>query len=97
MNTRTTSEGGEGLDRLFRFLPDAGLWLDTNGRVMAANAGAEQLFNAPEEVIAGKHLAELWEEDDGFALAAMVKLIVANLSTTCSRRFTSNPIDCEKR
>ena len=73
MNTRTTSEGGEGLDRLFRFLPDAGLWLDTNGRVMAANAGAEQLFNAPEEVIAGKHLAELWEEDDGFALAAMVK------------------------
>ncbi|MEE2891967.1 MAG: ATP-binding protein [Pseudomonadota bacterium] len=73
MNTRTTSEGGEGLDRLFRFLPDAGLWLDTNGRVMAANAVAEQLFNAPEEVIAGKHLAELWEEDDGFALAAMVK------------------------
>ncbi len=73
MNARTTSEGGEGLDRLFRFLPDAGLWLDTHGRVLAANASAEQLFNAPEAVIAGKHLAELWEDDDGFALAAMVK------------------------
>ena len=63
----------EGLDRLFRFLPDASLWLDPDGVVLAANSGAEKLFAVAEAVVTGKHLAELWQDDDGFSLAAMVK------------------------
>lgn len=73
MIVNTSPPEEEGLDRLFRFLPDASLWLDPDGVVLAANSGAEKLFAAPEAVVAGKHLAELWQDDDGFSLAAMVK------------------------
>jgi len=90
MDQKSTPPGGEGLDRLFRHLPDAGLWINGEGVVLAANRVAETLFDAPEGAMAGKGLAELWQDDDGFALATMVKRGQWSDPATVFHAHTSN-------